>query len=257
MPSTATPSTHVHRAAAVRITGARLSLPTGRQLFDNLQLTVARGEFLVLLGPSGSGKSTLLRTLAGLEQLEAGAVEWHHEDQPAGASSSRRSVAMVFQDPHLYPWLTVAENVALGQRFRATRDQYRRSDVANMLEHFGVADLAEAYPEELSGGQAQRVAVLRAVAVRPRLLLLDEPFSALDPATRDDLQQWLARVVTELGTTAVLVTHDVDEAITLADRIAVLTGSGEIDREWVEIAARRTASARRQLRAELLKEYRR
>lgn len=247
----------VTSAPAVRVTGARTALPDGRRLFDGLDLDVAEGTFFVLLGPSGSGKSTLLRVLAGLDQLDGGRVDLGAVSDADAVGRTRPSVAMVFQDPLLYPWLTVRENVALGARFRATRDRHGRSDLREMLVHFGLAHLADAYPDELSGGQAQRVAVIRAVAVRPRLLLLDEPFSALDPATRADLQRWLAGVAAGLGTTTILVTHDVDEAITLADRIGLLSGSGVVDRVWTDVDRSRAGSARAALRAEILSEYRR
>ena len=247
----------VHAATALQVSGAELTLPTGRRLFDALDLEVAGGEAFVLLGPSGSGKSTLLRVLAGLQRLDAGSVHLSSVSEQDPGGRSRPSLAMVFQDPLLYPWLTVAENIELGARFRATRERHRRSDVRGMLSRFGIEALADAYPDELSGGQAQRVAVIRAVAVRPRLLLLDEPFSALDPATRTDLQQWLAAVVAELAATTILVTHDVEEAITLADRIALISGAGVIDRVWSDVAAARETAARTALRAEILAEYQR
>lgn len=244
-------------APAVRIDGARRTLPDGRPLFADLDLEVREGAFFVLLGPSGSGKSTLLRVLAGLDQLDDGTVDLAAVSEADGAGRVRPSVAMVFQDPLLYPWLTVRENVALGSRFRATRERHGHSDLQEMLEHFRLDHLADAYPDELSGGQAQRVAVMRAVGVRPRLLLLDEPFSALDPATRADLQQWLAGVVAELGTTTILVTHDVDEAITLGGRIGLLSGSGVVDRVWTDVDRAREGGARTALRSEILSEYRR
>ncbi len=247
----------VRTPAALRVSGAELTLPTGRRLFDALDLEVAEGEVFALLGPSGSGKSTLLRVLAGLQRLDAGSVDLAPVSEQDSRGRARPSLAMVFQDPHLYPWLTVAENIALGARFRATRERHRRSDVRGMLARFGIEPLARAYPDQLSGGQAQRVAVIRAVAVRPRLLLLDEPFSALDPATRADLQEWLAGVVGELATTTILVTHDVEEAITLGDRIALVRGTGGIDRVWSDVAAARETPARAALRTDLLAEYRR
>lgn len=252
-----TAATGVHAPAALRVSGAELTLPTGRRLFDGLDLEVPGREVFVLLGPSGSGKSTLLRVLAGLQHLDGGSVDLAPVSEPDSRGRSRPSLAMVFQDPHLYPWLTVAENIGLGARFRATRERHSRSDVRAMLAQFGIEALADAYPDELSGGQAQRVAVIRAVAVRPRLLLLDEPFSALDPATRTDLQKWLADVVAELSATTILVTHDVAEAITLGDRIALINGAGGVDRVWSEVAAARDTSARADLRAQILGEYRR
>ncbi len=192
-----------------------------------LELDVERGEFLAVLGPSGSGKSTLLRVLAGLEPLDGGELRW-----PDSPGTSPPIVATVFQQPLLMPWLTVRENVALGGRYRANRTRFDHEHVDELLALFGLADLADALPEELSGGQAQRVAVARAVAIRPQVLLLDEPFSALDPVTRRGLQAWLRDATRSLGLTVVLVTHDVDEALYLATRIALLDGSGTVAGWW-------------------------
>lgn len=190
-----------------------------------VDLDVGDGEFLAVLGRSGSGKSTLLRVLAGLDEPTSGSVTW------TGAGGRPRS-GVVFQRPLLMPWLTVAQNVAVGRRFRAHRDAFDGAEVERLTERFGLADLAGRYPDQLSGGQAQRVAVLRAVATGPRLLLLDEPFSALDPATRTDLQAWLGDVAATLDVTVVLVTHDVGEALALASRV-VLLREGRVTGEWL------------------------
>ncbi|WP_442790113.1 ABC transporter ATP-binding protein [Nocardia sp. CDC160] len=200
-------------------------------MLDGVDLSVERGEFLAVLGPSGSGKSTLLRVLAGLESLTAGTVTW-------AADGTRPRTGVVFQQSLLLPWLTVVENISLARRFTAHRLDFDREYPAILLRRFGLEALTDRYPSELSGGQAQRVAVLRAAATRPRLLLLDEPFSALDPATRIDLRQWLSGLVAELGATVVLITHDVEEAIALSDRI-VLLDRGRIRREWGEVHSAR------------------
>ncbi|WP_435591977.1 ABC transporter ATP-binding protein [Nocardia sp. bgisy118] len=213
-------------------------------VLDNVDISIDRGEFLAVLGPSGSGKSTLLRVLAGLEHLTAGTISW-------SADGARPRTGVVFQQSLLLPWLTVIENISLARRFTAHRHEFDHQYPATLLRRFGLDRLAERYPSELSGGQAQRVAVLRAAATRPRLLLLDEPFSALDPATRIDLQQWLAELVADIEATVVLVTHDVDEAIALSDRI-VLLDQGRIRREWRDV---RNGSDTCSLREDILQQY--
>lgn len=213
---------------------------------DHVDLTVASGEFLAILGRSGSGKSTLLRILAGLERLTSGTVSW-----PAGGCRPR--TGMVFQQPLLIPWLTVSENVSFATRFSAHRENFNESQAADLMVRFGVDVLADRYPDQLSGGQAQRVAILRAVATAPRLLLLDEPFSALDPAIRADLQQWLAEVAAALDVTVVLVTHDVDEALTLANRVVQLDRTGRLSGEWELNGAAQDRKA--EIRRMILEQY--
>jgi len=190
----------------------------------DIDLQIRTGEFLAVLGPSGSGKSTLLRICAGLDDLSSGTLTW-------SGDGSRPRTGVVFQQPLLMPWLNVADNVAFARRFTAQRSGFDADDAAKLITRFGLDHLAARYPDELSGGQAQRVAILRAVATRPQLLLLDEPFSALDPATRTDLVGWLRELVRELDVTVVLVTHDVDEALALAQRIVLLDG-GRIRSDW-------------------------
>nr|WP_259349337.1 ATP-binding cassette domain-containing protein [Rhodococcus sp. UFZ-B548] len=214
-------------------------------VLNGLDLDIDRGEFLAVLGVSGSGKSTLLRILAGLESLDSGSVQW---DQSAGECQPHTGV--VFQQPLLMPWLNVADNIAFGGAFGKNKQRFDRSYGESILRTFGLGDLADAYPDQLSGGQAQRVAVIRATATRPQLLLLDEPFSALDPVIRSDLQQWLKQVTAALGTTVVLVTHDVDEAILLGSRIALLGTSGTIRQEWD------AADDAKHMRSEILGQYR-
>ncbi len=188
-----------------------------------VDLNVGDGEIVALLGPSGCGKSTLLRIVAGLEPPSAGVVE-----RPAG-----QRVGLVFQDALLLPWLTVAENIALGLGFRANRAVRRHDAVARALYDFGLIEVADAYPSELSGGQAQRTSFARTLVTQPGILLLDEPFAALDPSTRGALQNWLANLVRERGLTVLLVTHDIDEALALADRVALLSPApGRIEAIW-------------------------
>lgn len=194
--------------------------PTGpdRIVFRGVDITVGRGEILALLGPSGCGKSTLLRIIAGLAPSTAGRVRFG-SDEPV-------RVGIVFQDPHLLPWLDVAGNVALGLRYRTNRtDDPDR--VTRALERLDIAHLAAERVHRLSGGQAQRVALARTIVTEPDLLLLDEPFAALDPGLRRDLQDWVRGLRDARGTTIVFVTHDLDEALTVGDHLAVLRADGD------------------------------
>ncbi|MBS7547465.1 ATP-binding cassette domain-containing protein [Dietzia massiliensis] len=226
-------------------------MPGGRPLFTDLDLQVRSGESLVLLGPSGVGKSTLLRLLAGLEEPAGGELLVGSGSIGGGG----HSYAVVFQKPLLYPWLTVRENVALGGRFRALRGRVDARHVDDLLDHFGIAELADSRPDQISGGQAQRVAVVRAAATRPEILLLDEPFSALDPVTRADSQRWLVGVTADLGVTTVMVTHDVDEALVVGSRIALLGSSGRVQQEWTN-PSHGTTDSDPALRESILAAYR-
>ncbi|MFD0885432.1 ABC transporter ATP-binding protein, partial [Streptosporangium algeriense] len=186
-----------------------------------VSLEIRQGEFFALLGPSGCGKTTLLRILAGFETPDAGAVTLDGADlltQPA----HRRPVNLMFQSYALFPHMTVAKNVAYGlERERLPRAEIRER-VAEVLEKVGLTETAGRRPDRLSGGQRQRVALARAIVKRPRLLLLDEPLSALDKKVRAEMQLELKRLQHEVGITFVVVTHDQEEAMSLADRIAVL-----------------------------------
>ena len=185
-------------------------------VFDGLDLRVEPGEVCCLLGPSGCGKTTLLHLLAGLEAPTDGRVEIGGE--PVDGPDYRWGV--VFQDPLLYPWLTVRENVAIGPRLRGEEPPAGRVD--ELLDLVGLGDAADAAPRELSGGMAQRASLARTLVSGPEVLLLDEPFSALDQLTKMELQDELVRIVDELGVTVVFVTHDIDEAVYLGDRVAVM-----------------------------------
>jgi sulfonate transport system ATP-binding protein len=194
--------------SAARITGLVRAFH-GRRVLDGLDLTVGEGEFVALLGRSGSGKSTLLRVLAGLDDEDSDGV--------SGEVEVPSSVAMAFQEPRLLPWRTVRDNVALGLH----RDEAR--DVADRaLAEVGLTDRAEAWPLTLSGGEAQRASLARALVREPRLLLLDEPFGALDALTRLAMHRLVLDLWERHGPGILLVTHDVDEALVLADRVLVL-----------------------------------
>ncbi|HEV2127184.1 MAG TPA: ABC transporter ATP-binding protein [Thermomicrobiales bacterium] len=187
-------------------------------VLDDLSLAVDPGEFVAILGPSGCGKSTVLRLIAGLEQPTAGEVAIG--GRPVSVTDDR--CAVVFQEPRLLPWRTVAQNVALGARRRAGNQRER---VAALLDEVGLAESAGAWPHQLSGGMAQRVALARGLAAEPDVLLLDEPFAALDALTRLRMQDLLLQVRERHDQTVVLVTHDIDEALYLADRIVILGGT--------------------------------
>lgn len=183
-----------------------------------IDLRVGRHEIVALVGTSGSGKSTLLRIVAGLEAPNAGRVTL--DGRPLAGPTPE--VAMVFQEPRLMPWLTAAANVRLAVLDLPRAEQERR--IAAVLAQVGLTDFADALPSKLSGGMAQRVAIARALARDPAILLLDEPFSALDSFTRTRLQQHLLDLWREARFTILLVTHDLDQAVALADRIVVLRG---------------------------------
>jgi len=191
----------------------------GMTAVSEVDLQVADGEVLALLGPSGCGKSTLLRAVAGLEPAAAGTVRWDDTDL-ADVPVHRRGFGLVFQDGQLFPHRDVAGNVAFGLRMRRLPDRAAR--VTELLAMVGLAGYERRKVTELSGGEQQRVALARALAPRPRLLLLDEPLSALDRALREQLAMDLAGVLRVAGATALVVTHDHDEAFTLADRVAVM-----------------------------------
>ncbi|HYF28159.1 MAG TPA: ABC transporter ATP-binding protein [Baekduia sp.] len=187
---------------------------------DEASLTVLSGEFVALLGPSGCGKTTLLRLVAGFERPDAGSVRIAGTPVAGGGPfvpPERRKVGMVFQDYALFPHLTVAENVGFGV---PKRDRPAR--VAEALALVGLPDLHRRYPHELSGGQQQRVALARALAPEPQIVLLDEPWSAIDPLQRGQMREELAAILRGAGTTVLLVTHDQEEALALADRVALM-----------------------------------
>ena len=217
-------------ALALRVVDAAKSFERGPDrhvAFEDVGLEVQQGEIVALLGPSGCGKSTLLRSIAGLEQLDDGRV-----DVGPGLDADH-AVGIAFQQPSLLPWLTVRGNVGLGLRFAANRDADAPGVVERTLADLGLADVADAFPDELSGGQAQRANVARLVVTGRPIVLLDEPFAALDPATRASLQDWLVELAHRRSLTVVVVTHDVAEALRLGDRVALMSGApGAVQRVW-------------------------
>jgi putative spermidine/putrescine transport system ATP-binding protein len=188
---------------------------------DGLDLAVEPGELIALLGPSGCGKTTALRVLAGLEDADRGQVLVNGRDITA-LPANRRDMGMVFQAYSLFPHLTALENVEFGLKLRGRPGSDRRGQATAMLELVGIGPLAARYPHQLSGGQQQRVALARALAIRPQVLLLDEPLSALDAKVRVQLRDEIKRIQTEVGTTALFVTHDQEEALAVADRVGVM-----------------------------------
>jgi len=190
--------------------------PNGVRALDGISLAVAPGEIFVTIGGSGCGKSTMLRTISGLDPPTQGRVVL----DGTIITAPHEQIGIVFQEPRLLPWLHVADNVGFGLEGYPKLE--RRMRVAGALDRVGLTDKARVWPRELSGGQAQRVAIARALVPRPQVLLLDEPFSALDAFTRADLQDHLLDLWADLKPTLVMVTHDVEEAIVLADRIMVL-----------------------------------
>ncbi|MGN8116457.1 ABC transporter ATP-binding protein [Labrys sp. 22185] len=186
------------------------------QALRGIDLSVAPGEAVAIIGGSGSGKSTLLRLIGGLETATCGRVEI----DGVPISGPAETVGFVFQEPRLLPWLTVAGNVAFGLASLPRQERDRR--VAEVLARVGLEGQGRRWPKELSGGMAQRVAIARTLAARPGILLLDEPFSALDALTRASLQDHVARLWLEDRQTLLLVTHDIEEALLLADRVVVL-----------------------------------
>lgn len=188
-------------------------------VLDNIHLDVHQGEFLCLLGPSGCGKSTLLNLMAGFDLPDQGQLLL--DGQPITAPDPSRG--MVFQQPTLFPWLNVVDNVTFGPRMKGHAAQHYMAQARHYLRHIGLERYADHYPWQLSGGMRQRVALARAWLPGPEVLLMDEPFGALDAQTRLVMQELLNRIWTETGTTIVFVTHDVDEALFLADRIVMLS----------------------------------
>ena len=210
----------------VSIRGLALAFEQGgacNEVLRNLNLDVPRGEFLAIVGSSGVGKSTLLRVLMGLSQPSAGTVELHP------SRKAERTAALVFQDARLLPWRRVLANVAFGlERLNLTAAE-RRERATETLARVGLKEQAQRWPHQLSGGQRQRVALARALCLRPELLLMDEPFSALDAPTREGLQDEIVRIWGDRQVTVLFVTHDIDEAVYLADRVIALGGKpGEV-----------------------------
>ena len=196
------------------LAGAAKVFPNGTSALAGLDLEVGEGEFLSLLGPSGCGKSTALRLIAGLIEPSSGTVAWRQDRRP--------DIGFVFQEPTLMPWARVWENVWLPLRLKGVSRKAAAGRIAATLAMVGLADFAATFPRELSGGMRMRVSIARALVLEPPILLMDEPFAALDEITRLKLNDDLLRLKTALGTTIVFVTHSVYESVYLSTRIAVL-----------------------------------
>lgn len=236
-------------------TGMRLELDrirlsyTGAPVIDDLTLTVEPGEILVLTGPSGCGKSTVLRALTGLLRPDSGRVL--ADGDPVTTTSRDRG--MVFQDSALLPWRTVRSNIALALQLRGEPKAGRKDRADRWIDEVGLSGFADFLPKNLSGGMRQRVQLARGLAGAPRAVMMDEPFAALDTQTRAAMQRLLIDTWRAHPTTIVFVTHDVDEALTLGDRVAVLGRAGRPLRALIEVAQPRTDHPQRSvLRAEII-----
>ena len=190
--------------------------PNGVHALERFSAEIQHGEIIAIIGGSGCGKSTLLRAIAGLDRATTGSVSLDN----AVITSPHARIGIIFQEPRLLPWLSVADNIGFG--LADLPAEFRRERITAALARVGLVDKANAWPRELSGGQAQRVAIARALVPQPEVLLLDEPFSALDAFTRRDLQDHLLDLWADTRPTLILVTHDVDEAVVLADRVLVM-----------------------------------
>ena len=250
-------TTNVAGASALRVQEVRKSFAvpdapgTSRLVLDGISFSIAAGELVSLVGPSGCGKSTLLRLIAGLDFPDAGEL-LVGEEKIGGPSAER---GLVFQDPNLFPWLTVRRNIEAGLVARRVLRE-KRNEVDEFMRLVGLEAFADAYPHHLSGGMAQRVALARALINHPKVLLLDEPLGALDAFTRMRLQDEVLRLWENRRTTMLLVTHDIDEAIYMSDRIMIMTQRpGRIDRDITNALARprdRSSAEFLRLRADIL-----
>ncbi len=220
---------HARESFAVELVGVEKRYGEGEESVVALSRTdvgVARGEFLVLIGPSGCGKTTMLRMMAGLLPPSCGDIRVAGRDLWAGERRDNEAVknlGVVFQDANLFPWLTVEKNIALPLELRGVPGEARRRRVAELTRLVGIAGFETKWPRQLSGGMRQRAAIARALSYQPEILLMDEPFGALDAMTRDAMNVELQEIWMKTGCTIVLVTHSIPEAVFLADRILVLS----------------------------------
>lgn len=227
---------------SLTLTGLAKAYPgAGQAAVQDLNLTVESGSLTALLGPSGAGKTTAMKLIAGLLTPDAGQIAL--DGQPITTlPPERREVAMVFQDPLLFPHLTIAQNVGFGLRMRALPPAEIAATVATMLDRVRLTGLGDRRPSQLSGGQQQRAALARALILRPRVLLLDEPLSSLDPGLRDEMRGLIRALQRETGITTLVITHDQAEAVALADHIALLLDGRIVQHAHPEAFYRRPAS---------------
>jgi NitT/TauT family transport system ATP-binding protein len=234
------------QAASLSIDNISFSYPNGHQVFNSLSLHAQPGEFVSLLGPSGCGKTTLLNLLSGFQKPTAGSILINN--QPV--LPEMPELGYVFQSPQLFPWLTALENVRFGLRMQSQLSQKEQAEKAmHYLSLVGLDQSAEKLPYQLSGGMQQRVSLARTLALEPALLLMDEPFAALDAITRNNLNEETLRLWSELGQTVIFITHDIDEAIFLADRVVVLgiAPNGIHSQQTIDIPRPRTTIDTRNL----------
>jgi ABC-type nitrate/sulfonate/bicarbonate transport system ATPase subunit len=213
---------HATPGVELEVTGLHKTFHTNKGdvvALDGIDLTAARGEFVSVIGPSGCGKSTLFNIVAGLQQPTSGRVALDGQQ----VSRLLGRTAFMPQDDALFPWRNILDNTILGPEVGGMRRRDARREATALLERFGLGSFVKAYPRELSGGMRQRAAFLRTVLLRRPVMLLDEPFGALDSITRADMQQWLLDVWGEVGTTVLFITHDVAEAVFLSDRVYVIS----------------------------------
>lgn len=190
-------------------------------IIRNMNLTIEQGEIISVVGPSGSGKSTLLKCLAGLEPVSGGSIKVGEQDITS-MHANQRPIVMMFQQPLLFPHMTVLENIMIGLSFKRKGTKAQRKELAgDFLMKVGLNGYGKNYPYELSGGQQQRVALARALITNPQLLLLDEPFSSIDNEKRDELRMWVKKLLKEEGIASLFVTHDIEEAMLMGDRVVV------------------------------------
>ncbi|MEV0111006.1 ABC transporter ATP-binding protein [Nocardia sp. NPDC050799] len=231
-PGTASTTTdHAGSKLAIRNLSKRFTVPGGHVItaLESFDLDVPQGQFLVIVGPSGCGKTTFLRMLAGLEEPTEGTIEI------AGGTAGRPENSMVFQGDTIFPWMTVWGNAAYGLTMRGVPKAEINETVGHYLDKTGLTKFAEAYPHQLSGGMRQRVSIARAFANDPEILLMDEPFSALDEQNKTLLQAELLRIWDETRKTVVFITHSVDEAVTIGDRIMVMSAQPGQAKAFIDV----------------------
>jgi NitT/TauT family transport system ATP-binding protein len=226
----------------IEIAGVTKQYGNARAVLQSIDLKIAKQEFVSIIGPSGCGKSTILKLIAGLANPTGGTIRV----DGMTPQNARETISFVFQDATLLPWRTVMQNIGLGLELEHVPGTQREKETAGLLELVGLKHVAKSYPCELSGGMKMRVSIARALATNPRLMLLDEPFAALDEMSRDRMNEEILRLRAEQNWTAVFVTHSVSEAVFLSDRIVVLAPNpGRVYAEFqVDLPAPRTSAVR-------------